>query len=327
MASIFTATASVTQRFAAAPVPGELHLSVKLIGHLMRKPLWFGGILCMIAGFGFQVLALRSSSLGLVQPVIATELLLVFGFLAVRSPRRVQKRDWIAAFAMAAGLAGFLVISHPQGHDDHAAFSSWCVAALATVTAVAVFWMLSVLKFHSGHKPSPARRAAFLAIAAGAAWGFVAAVIKELSAHISAGPYAVFTNWSPYVLLGAGASAFFLLSNAFQAGPLAASQPGLTIVDPIVASVLGVFLFKDQFRHDLLELLGEAISLAVLVAGVILLSRSSLVQGASAERAEERSTEVPHPPGRPAAPATDLQRLDVDCLHGDGRGNFPASAT
>jgi drug/metabolite transporter (DMT)-like permease len=286
VASVFTASASVTQRFAAAPEAGKLSLSLRLIRALIHKPIWFIGILCMILGFGFQVAALRVSSLSLVQPVIAAELLLVFGFLALRSPRRVQRRDWVAATAMAAGLAAFLGIAHPQGGTHNAPVTFWLVAALGTLVAAALFWTLAKFSL-SSRRPSPARQAALLATAAGVAWGFVAAVIKELSSHLAGGPYAVFTNWSPYVLLLAGAGAFFLLSNAFQAGPLAASQPSLTIVDPLVASILGVFLFKDRIRHDPLEIVGESIALLVLICGVILLSRSALVQGASAERAED----------------------------------------
>jgi len=293
LASIFTASASITQRFAAAPDTSELSFSLQLIRELIRKPIWFLGILFMIIGFGFQLAALRVSSLSLVQPVIATELLLVFGFLAFRSPGRVLKRDWIAAGAMAVGLAAFLAIAHPESKSETAPVSLWTAAALATVGLAVLFWTLAILPGRSG-KRSPARQAALLAIAAGVAWGFVAAVIKELSAHLAGGPYAVFTNWSPYVLLAAGAGAFFLVSNAFKAGPLAASQPGLTIVDPLVASILGAFLFKDTIRHDPFELLGEGAALLVLVGGVILLSRSPLLQGPSAERAEviERADEA-----------------------------------
>src|SRR5271166_2141239 len=96
-ASLFTATASIAQRYAAAPAPGELAFSLRLIVYLIRRPVWFLGILCMILGFLFQVAALQIASLSLVQPVIAAELLFVFGFLALRSPARVHGRDWVAA--------------------------------------------------------------------------------------------------------------------------------------------------------------------------------------------------------------------------------------
>ncbi|MFZ0664229.1 MAG: DMT family transporter, partial [Acidimicrobiales bacterium] len=140
LASVFTASASITQRFAAAPDTSEISFGLQLIRELIRKPIWFIGILCMIIGFGFQLDALRVSSLSLVQPVIATELLLVFGFLAFRSPGRVQKRDWVAAGAMAVGLATFLAIAHPEGASDRAPFSYWAIAALGTIAAAAVFW-------------------------------------------------------------------------------------------------------------------------------------------------------------------------------------------
>ena len=94
----------------------------------------------------------------------------------------------------------------------------------------------------------PARRAAGLGIATGIAWGFVAADIKELSSHISAGPAAIFGSWSVYVLMTVGAAAMLLTSHAMAAGPLAASQPGFTIGDPVAAILLGVFLFREHLE-------------------------------------------------------------------------------
>ena len=300
-ASLFTASASIAQRFAAAPAPGELAFSWRLIVYLVHRPVWFLGILCMIGGFAFQVAALREASLSLVQPVIATELLFVFGFLALRNRSRVHRRDWLAAGAMALGLGSFLALADPTGGSDYATHEYWIVAGLATFGAAAVFCGLAYLPGRGGHAPSPSRQAALLAVAAGITWGFVAAVIKELSGHLSGGLYGVFTNWSPYVLVVTGAIALFLVSNAFQAGSLAASQPGLTIMDPLVASVLGVVLFGDHIRHDPVELLGEAVALAVLVAGVILLSRSPLVQGPPADRLGEGGRRSSAPEDRAAA--------------------------
>jgi hypothetical protein len=60
---------------------------------------------------------------------------------------------------------------------------------------------------------------------------------------------------------------------------LAASQPGLTIVDPLVAGALGVVLFGESLRHNPVVLLGEVLAVAVVIAGVIMLSQSPLVQG------------------------------------------------
>ena len=43
-----------------------------------------------------------------------------------------------------------------------------------------------------------------------------------------------------------------LASHALAAGPLAASQPGFTVLDPLSAGLLGVFLFDEHIRTGIL---------------------------------------------------------------------------
>ena len=232
----------------------------------------------MILGFVFQVEALRVGSLTLVQPLIATELVIVFGVIAVHDRHRVHGRDWLSAFGMVVGLGAFLALARPSGGRSHTSASMWLLAGLSTLVLAGLLTVLAYLPGRTGRRPSPGRKAALLGIAAATGFGFVAAVIKELSTHLSQGPEGVFLNWSPYVLLLSGAAAMFLASNAFQAGSLAASQPGLTIVDPLVASLLGVALFGERLNHHPVVLTGEIIAFAVLVASVVTLSRSTLVR-------------------------------------------------
>jgi hypothetical protein len=276
-ASGFTAMASVAQRRAAAPAPEKLSFNLGLVGYLLRRPVWFLGIACMILGFVFQVAALRVGSLSVVQPVIATELVIVFGVIALHDPHRVHLRDWVAAAGMVIGLGAFLALARPHGGHAQASMSMWALAGFSTFALAGVLAGVAYLPGRRGLKPGAGRKAALLGIAAAVGFGFVAAVVKELSAHLSQGPAGVFSNWSPYVLLISGAAAMFLASNAFQAGSLAASQPGLTIVDPLVAGALGVVLFGERLHHNPIVLAGEVLALATVVACVVMLSRSPLV--------------------------------------------------
>lgn len=323
-ASLFTALASVAQRRAAAPAPGELAFSWRLVTFLLRRPIWFLGILSMIAGFLFQIAALRVGSLALVQPVIATELLFVFAFVALGNRHRVRGRDWLAASGMAAGLGLFLVLARPSGGTNHATGMMWALAGLATFALAAVLTGLAHLPLRrdatTGRRqlPAPARKAALLAVGAAVIWGFVAAVIKELSTHLSQGPVGIFGNWSPYILVLSALAAMFLTSNAFQAGTLAASQPGLTIVDPLVASALGVVLFSESLQHSSPVLAGEAVAVAILVGSVVLLSHSPLVHEASSETPGQ---EHGRQPGR-GADAPGLQ-APAGARPGDGSGETP----
>jgi drug/metabolite transporter (DMT)-like permease len=277
-ASGFTAFASVAQRRAAAPAPARSGPSLTLIAYLLHRPVWYLGITSMILGFAFQVAALRVGTLSLVQPIIATELVIVFGIIALGGRQTVQNRDWLSAFGMVASLAAFIALARPAGGHDHASGSMWVLAGVSTMALAAALTAAAYLLGATGTHSNSSRRAALLGIAAATGFGFVAAVIKELSTHLAQGPSGVFMNWSPYILLLSGAASMFLASHAFQAGSLSASQPGLTIVDPLVASALGVALFRERLNVAPAHLAGELAALAVLVGSVVLLSRSRLVR-------------------------------------------------
>lgn len=309
VASLFTATASVLQRLAAAPAPGELRFSWRLVAFLLHRPLWFLGILSMILGFLCQLAALRFGDLSLVEPIVASELLFVFAFLALRHRGGVRSRDWLAAIGMAGALGGFLFLADPRGGSPTGvSASTWLEAGAACGAAATLLVALSVVRVGGGDAPSPGRKAALLGAAAGIGWGFVAAVIKELSSHLGAGPSAVLLTWSPYVVLLAGAVVMFLASNAFQAGPLAASQPGLTIFDPLVATLLGLTMFGEHVHDGRAHLFGEAILAAVLCASVVLLSRSPLVAGRR-RHPVQRSADGPPTDGTRAGEPSGGRRL------------------
>jgi drug/metabolite transporter (DMT)-like permease len=274
-ASLCTATSSICQRLGARHLErcGNMRgFDALLVFRLARQPVWLLGFACMIAGFGFQISALRYGPLALVQPILAVELLFVFGYLAVRTraTHRARWREWIAVIAMSAGISVFLRAAAPTGGQDHAPATLWWLAGAVTLVAVAI----AVAVSRGG---SPSHRAACLGIATGISWGFVAAIIKELSSHLSGGPAAIFGNWSVYVLMGVGALATLLASHAMAAGPLAASQPGFTIGDPVTAILMGVIVFKERLGPSPAELAAQVAGLVVLALGVWTLSHSALI--------------------------------------------------
>jgi hypothetical protein len=295
VASFCTATSSVCQRVGAQ----DTHVSgfdPWLVFRLARHPVWLLGFASMLVGFILQVVALHFGPLALVQPILGAELLFVFAYLAILGAlhhgQRVRPRDWLAAVGMSAGISVFLAAAAPSGGRLHAPASLWWISGIVVggcvLVAVLVAGRLSgpVPGTAPGQPADPGlgarravRRAAILGAATGVSWGFVAAVIKELSSHVGQGVGAVFGNWAVYVLMGAGAAAFLLVSHALAAGPLAASQPGFTIGDPATATLLGVFMFRESMRTTPGALAGEVLGLLFLVAGVAALSHSRLITG------------------------------------------------
>ena len=279
-----TAAASVCQRMGAKNSQTS-GFDIWLMFRLARRPVWLLGIASMIGGFILQLTALRFGALALVQPILAAELVFVFGYLALAGSGRVTRRDWLAAVAMSAGIGVFLRVASPSGGRLHAPGSSWLVAGLATVGVVL---LALAVAFGLGRRPdaSGSRRAAVLGAATGISWGFMAAVIKELSSHLDGGIGAFVSSWSLYLLMAAGAATMLLASHALAAGPLAASQPGFTILDPLTASLLGVFLFGEHIRTGAADLAGEALALAAVIAAAAVLSHSCRTAGETSHPSE-----------------------------------------
>jgi hypothetical protein len=53
----------------------------------------------------------------------------------------------------------------------------------------------------------------------------------------------VFLTWTPYALVVGGLTAILLVSTAYQAGHPTISLPIITVVDPLVGSLVGITLF------------------------------------------------------------------------------------
>ena len=283
-ASLCTATSSICQRIAAKSSQ-PTGFDARLLFRLARRPVWLLGIASMILGFVFQLTALHFGDLALVQPILAAELVFVFGYLAVVGSGRVKRRDWLAAAVMSAGIGAFLRAASPSGGRLHAPGSAWLEAGLV-VAGVALLAL--AVTFGLGRRPSASgtRRAAVLGAASGISWGFMAAVIKELSSHLDGGIGAFVSSWSLYLLMAAGAATMLLASHALAAGPLAASQPGFTILDPLTASLLGVFLFGEHIRTGAADLAGEALALAAVIAAAAVLSHSCRTAGETSHPSE-----------------------------------------
>lgn len=95
--------------------------------------------------------------------------------------------------------------------------------------------------------------------------------------------------------MAAGAAAMLLTSHAMAADPLAASQPGFTIADPVAASLLGVFIFREHVQASPPALTAEALGIIVTAIGAWALSGSELIT----DRANAATSPETRHPGSP----------------------------
>jgi uncharacterized membrane protein len=100
-----------------------------------------------------------------------------------------------------------------------------------------------------------------------------ATLIKACTNVLVHGPVALAASWQLYLLVVTGAVGLLLNQLSYQAGPLAASLPAITVVDPLLAVLLGVVIYDENLRHTPL-----AIGCEVAFLGLLVLAASALTR-------------------------------------------------
>jgi drug/metabolite transporter (DMT)-like permease len=280
LAALTNALASVLERIGIESAPESAALKASLIGHAVKQKIWLIGFGLSVVQFGFVATALKHGELSTVQPVLTTELLFLLLILGVWFRYHLGAREWLGALTIVVGLGGFFLAARPHGGQQLPSTTEWIVASAAVAGAIA----LGVLGGLWGPRWW---RAASLGAAAAVAAAYTSALTKAITSYLDHGWSAVFTHFEPYMLTVAGFGAIFLLQSALHAGPITASRTTLVTTNPLVSIVLGITLFGDILRGGALWISLEVLALAVLVAGVVILTRSPLIAGSPDGEADD----------------------------------------
>lgn len=275
-ASLANALTSVLQRMGVEDAPASDTMKLSLMAHALRRKVWLAGFGLMVASFLMQAVALHFGRLTEVQPVLTTELLFLVLILGTWFRFRIGWREWLGAAAVSCGLAGFLIFASPGGGNEQPDTGEWLAVGAACVGTMAVCVFLT--RFGARWW-----RAAMFGTSAAVSFAFTAALTKVVTGYAASGWVQIFTHWEAYGLAVFGVLAVFLSQNAYHAGPIAASQSTLVLVDPLASILIGIGLFGDNLRTGGPWGPLEAVSLLTLFAGAVLLSNSPLVAGVKGE--------------------------------------------
>ncbi len=272
-AALLLAVGFVLQQRAASDEPPELALSPRLLVHLVRRPLWLAGIGAMVLGQLLGATALDLGSLALVEPLLAANLLFALPLSAAWHRRRLGVREWAGALMLSGGLGGFVAVAQPHGGNvAHLPWPNWAIAGGGFVL-VAGALVAAVRGRRLGEE------ATLLAAAAGVLYGLQDALTRRLLAGQFPGLPELLTSWPPYALVGVAIVGLLLAQSAFEAAPLAASLPAITMAEPIAGIAFGVGVYGESIRLAPGYLAAEVLTIGAMVAGVILVARSPLVTG------------------------------------------------
>jgi drug/metabolite transporter (DMT)-like permease len=260
----FFALSSVLEHQAVRQEPGEGSLRVNLLVALARRRRWLLGMAAGAAGYAMQFIALRRGSLALVQPIFVTGLVMALAGSALAHHRRLSRREWLANAGILGGVALFIAAAQPGPGFPRGSTLGWVL--LGAITAAAVLALVIV------SRSSPRRRSLALGTATGIVLATTAAITERTSHRLGISLGYALSDWSPYVLVVVSVGGLLLNQSAFQAGDLKWSLPAITVLEPLVAILIGQALFGEHIATGALHVAGEILGLLSMVIGVLVLA-------------------------------------------------------
>jgi drug/metabolite transporter (DMT)-like permease len=260
---------SVLQFRAGRQVPEEPAGRPTLLMRLIHIPGWRWSVVLAIAAFSLQVAALSLMPLILVQPLLVTGLIWYILLFAAAKHDRPDRSMLMESSYCLLGLAAFLAIAEPTRGAGRGLDRFWPAVLLGLAVAGAVgLCLLAAVRLSRRWRPLP------LALAAGVCYGVTASLISSLSFHEHETALGVFEHWQTYGAMVLGPFGVLLSQNAYQAGPMGApALAAITVTDPVLAIIVGLLWLDERIQTGPWRLLGQVLSLVVVVVAVFQLAR------------------------------------------------------
>lgn len=294
VSAVAYAGGAIVQEQVAASSPGAQYAP-------LRRPGWWAAVGLNGLGGLLHVVALALGPLSLVQPLGALTIVFALPMAALFVSRRAGATAWRGALMATVGLAGLLSL---VGASDAQSLDTTQRIGAAVVTGGVVVALMIAGRAAHRH---PAVRSILLATASGIAFGMSSVFTKTVAVDWTGGVTAA--DLPSLAVIGVLATAGMLLSQAsYRGAGLAAPLATLTVVNPVVAAVVGITMFGESFRYGTT---GTALALScgvVAAGGLILLTTERIA------RETEEAVPLPTAPGSGTARGEEPLVLDEDAL-------------
>jgi drug/metabolite transporter (DMT)-like permease len=266
-AALMIGIGDVLQQRSAQHVTDKPVGTVALLRRLVRDRRWWRGSVVAVAGFGLQAAALGVGSVVLVQALSVTSLLFALVISAMVHRRRITRLQGIWAVLLVASVALVLTVGDPQAGNPRGSLQAWTVVA-AVMGPGLILCLVGARRF------SGSVAALLLGLTSGALWGLFSVLTKSAVHQLGHGVPALLRTPEVYawVLVAIGAATWE--QAAFRAGPLTASLPAVTVVEPIVGSALGVTVLAETLSAGTVGLFAISVSIIVMIAATVALAQS-----------------------------------------------------
>lgn len=267
------------QQREAEQIATDQTLKLGLLAQLARRPRWLLGVGADVGGYVFEALALGIGTLVLVEPILATSLLLSLFLGGAINGRYVSRAGWYAAVVLAVGVSVFLYVVAPTPGIQLASNRSWLIAAPPIIAFV-------IACIAGARSTSGSARAALLGVAAGTLFGTSAVLTKAFVHYLGGGILNWVPHWEPYALAVSSITGLVCSQSAFQTGALAAAVSAEQVLQPLTGVALGLGLLDERLEvKGSIGALTLGAALIAMLGGVLTLARV------------EQSTDEDHSPG------------------------------
>ena len=273
-------TSIALQALEARQVPGEHSLRVSLIGRLVRNRRWLGATALGLVGWPLEIAALLLAPLTVVQPCLASGLILLLWLGATRLGERPGRREFLAVGAIVAGVGG-VAWAAPERTTNHAGGAAIALALVLVALPIAAPYLL---RARIRHRPGQGGvdvgwagalgTAAVLSAGCGYAWTAIAS--KLLTDELAAGAILVAIAW---LATAAASEGLALLSemSALQRRAATHVAPTMFAVQILVPVLLAPLIFGEAWSDTPLGGVALVAFMALAVAGTMLLAGSRTV--------------------------------------------------
>ncbi|WP_335988643.1 glycosyltransferase [Glycomyces sp. MUSA5-2] len=249
----------------------ELRLSA--VRTILSTPSWYLGNGLVVLGAGLHIIAITLAPIAVVQPVGMIALVLTVVFTGTALTRSVIAALTLSTVGIAAVIALSAMGTSTVVSAPDIAAAQWALPAAAAVCAVAF-------------AVKGRMRCLLLAVAAAVLFGLTSALVRA----VAVAPLA--PEQIALIIAEAAAAALagaWLVHQAYAAGSAATVVGALTIVDPLVAVLIGAFAYGETASGTLAAMAAPA---AVAAAGLLMLARA-LPPREAAAAARRRTGEGP----------------------------------
>jgi drug/metabolite transporter (DMT)-like permease len=265
-ASLLYNTSIALQALEVRDVSHDHSLRPALLGRLLRNRRWLGATVLGFVGWPLEILALLLAPLTVVQPCLASGLVLLLFLGVTRLGETPGRREYLSVGAIVVGVAG-IAWAAPDRSTDHAGSAAIAIALALVAIPIVLPYALRGRRRASG---------SIAVISAGFGYAWTAIASKLLTDELSEGALLVAVAW---LATAAASEALALLSemSALQRRPATRVAPAMFAVQVTVPVILAPLIFEERWSTTPL---GGAVLVAfvlIALAGVVLLAGSRAV--------------------------------------------------